>query len=236
MDYQEIARLISTAPKQTPVKVFIKGQIPEELAKFYNSIKIFRCVDSVIIIGNYAEVRKILLRYKKSIDYIHLENDRRNSALPLLDLTKVNARIEPGAFIRDKVKIGRDCIIMMGAVINIGAEIGTRTMIDMNAVIGSRGIIGRDCHIGAGAIIAGVLEPPSAKPVRIGNNVVIGANAVILEGVRIGNNSVVAAGAVVTKDVKANSVVAGVPARFIKLRDYRTIDKTKILEELRKLK
>ena len=54
------------------------------------------------------------------------------------------------------------------------------------------------------------------KPIVIGNDVWIGANAVILPGVTIGNHSVVAAGAVVTKDVPANTMVGGVPAKFIK--------------------
>ena len=117
------------------------------------------------------------------------------------------------------VKLGRDCIIMRGAVINVGAEIGSRTMIDMNAVIGARGIIGRNCHIGAGAVIAGVLEPPNKKPVIVRDGVLIGANAVVLEGVTIGKNSVIAAGAVVIKDVKANSVMAGIQAKFVKKRD-----------------
>jgi tetrahydrodipicolinate N-acetyltransferase len=110
----------------------------------------------------------------------------------------VNARIEPGAFIRDKVEIGERVIVMMGAVINIGAVIGAGTMIDMNAVVGARAIVGSDCHIGAGAVLAGVLEPPSADPVVIEDEVLIGANAVVLEGCRVGRGSVVAAGAVVT--------------------------------------
>lgn len=50
----------------------------------------------------------------------------------------------------------------------------------------------------------------------VGKNVWIGSNATVLAGVRIGDNSVVAAGAVVTKDVEANTIVGGVPARFIK--------------------
>ena len=44
-------------------------------------------------------------------------------------------------------------------------------MIDMNAVVGARAIVGRDCHIGAGAVLAGVLEPPSAEPVVIEDGV-----------------------------------------------------------------
>ena len=53
-------------------------------------------------------------------------------------------------------------------------------------------------------------------PIVLGKNVWIGSNATILQGVTIGDNSVVAAGAVITKDVAANTVVDGVPAKFIK--------------------
>jgi acetyltransferase-like isoleucine patch superfamily enzyme len=56
----------------------------------------------------------------------------------------------------------------------------------------------------------------STTPVTIGDDVWIGANAVVLPGVKIGNHSVVAAGAVVTKDVPPHSLVAGVPANIIK--------------------
>jgi acetyltransferase-like isoleucine patch superfamily enzyme len=63
----------------------------------------------------------------------------------------------------------------------------------------------------------------------------IGANAVILEGVRVGNNAVIAAGAVVTKDVPDNMVAAGAPARIIKERDERTNSKTVFVDALRQL-
>ena len=56
----------------------------------------------------------------------------------------------------------------------------------------------------------------TAKPINIGNSVWIGMGAKILEGVNIGDNAVIAAGAVVNKDVAANTVVAGVPAKVIK--------------------
>ena len=56
----------------------------------------------------------------------------------------------------------------------------------------------------------------STTPVTIGNDIWIGANAVILPGVTIGDHSVVAAGAVVTKDVPPHTLVAGVPAKIIK--------------------
>ena len=124
---------------------------------------------------------------------------------------------------------------MMGAIINIGAVIGEGTMIDMGAVLGGRAIVGKNSHVGAGAVLAGVVEPPSATPVIVGDNVLIGANAVIIEGVRVGSNAVVAAGAVVTQDVPENAVVAGVPARVIKMKDEKTNSKTALVDALREL-
>ena len=64
------------------------------------------------------------------------------------------------------------------------------------------------------------------KPVVIKRNVWIGANATILPGVTVGENAIVAAGAVVTKDVPANTIVGGVPAKFIrKIEDAEVIEK-----------
>ncbi|MGS2720588.1 sugar O-acetyltransferase [Paraglaciecola aestuariivivens] len=59
----------------------------------------------------------------------------------------------------------------------------------------------------------------TAKPITVGDNVWIGMGAKVLDGVVIGNNAVIAAGAVVNKDVPANTVVAGVPAKVIKHLD-----------------
>lgn len=65
-------------------------------------------------------------------------------------------------------------------------------------------------------------------PIKIGNNVWIGTKATILAGVTIGDNCVIGANAVVTKDIPSNSVVAGVPARFIKSIYGQTRVKRKI--------
>ena len=199
-------------------------------------LKISNIMEVVIYIlfGETDAITEIILANKHKIKTFRVENDRRNSAIPMLDLLSIDARIEPGAIIRDRVSIGKNAVIMMGAVINIGAEIGEGTMVDMNAVIGARGQLGKRVHLGAGAVVAGVLEPPSKEPCQIGDDALIGANAVILEGVKIGAGAVVAAGSVVTEDVPAGVVVAGSPARIIKNVDDKTKDKTQILDDLRK--
>lgn len=84
--------------------------------------------------------------------------------------------------------------------------------------------IGDGCQIGHAVVFATLnhgVEPEKRKytkpaPIKLGRNVWIGSNSTILPGVTIGDNAIVAAGAVVTKDVPANTVVGGVPARKIK--------------------
>jgi len=225
----EIARFIKETTKSTPVKVYVKGTLPTS-----ESIKIFGEAPFYVLFGENDVIEAFLEDNKASIEMFEIENNCRNSAIPMLDIKHINARIEPGAIIRDRVKIGDSAVIMMGAVINIGCEIGPGTMIDMNAVLGARATIGANCHIGAGTVVAGVLEPPSATPVIVEDDVLVGANCVLLEGVRIGQGAVVAAGAIVTKDVPAGSVVAGSPAKVIKIKDEGTSEKTKLLDDLRK--
>lgn len=229
----EIANFIKESKKSTPVKVYVNGKLLNVKKNEY--FKVFGVPGSYTLIGDYDEIMKELDNKKHHIDEIHVEYDRRNSAIPLYNYLHEHARIEPGAIIRDMVTIGKNAVIMMGAVINIGAVVGDNSMIDMNAVIGARGIIGKNVHLGAGAVVAGVLEPPSATPAIIEDDVLIGANAVILEGVKVGKGAVVAAGAVVTKDVEPGTVVAGSPAKVVKIKDEKTADKTQLMEGLRDL-
>lgn len=230
-DPYEIAKFIKESKKSTPVKVYINGNLD---GVNLENIEVYGSNNFYVLYGESEKISDVILNNKDRIKNFRVENDRRNSAIPMLDLLAIDARIEPGAIIRDKVIIGKNAVIMMGAVINIGAEIGEGSMVDMNAVIGARGKIGKRVHLGAGAVVAGVLEPPSKSPCEIGDDVMIGANSVILEGVNIGNGSVVAAGSVVVDDVPAGVVVAGSPAKIVKSVDDRTKNKTQILSDLRK--
>lgn len=135
MNAQEIIKFIADAKKKTPVKVTFDGElhgsIPWSVVKLGN-----------VLFGDWEEIKPLLANLEENKTYV-VEQDARNSAVPLLDKRDINARIEPGAIIRDQVEIGDNAVIMMGAVINIGAEIGAGTMIDMGAILGGRAIVGK---------------------------------------------------------------------------------------------
>ena len=192
MNAQEIIDYIANSEKKTPVKIYVN--LTEEVD--FGSAKVYGTRLSQTVFGDWEELRPILEASADKIVDMVVENDRRNSGVPLLDLKGVKARIEPGAIIREKVEIGEGAVIMMGAVINIGAVVGPGTMIDMGAVLGGRATVGARCHIGAGAVLAGV---------------------------------------VVIEDVPDNAVVAGSPAKIIKMKDAKTEGKTALVDALRKL-
>lgn len=231
MNAEEIIAYIAGAKKKTPVKLYVKEK---NYIDYGPNAKVFGAGDRIVF-GDWEKLRPILERSREEIEELVVEHDRRNSAVPMLDLKDIPARIEPGAVIREQVQIGKNAVIMMGAILNIGAVVGENTMIDMGAVLGGRATVGKNCHIGAGAVLAGVIEPASATPVIVEDDVLVGANAVILEGVRVGRGAVIAAGAVVVEDVPAGMVAAGCPARLIKEKDAGTTQKTALQAALRNI-
>lgn len=232
MNAEQIIEYIRTSPKKTPVKVYVWENAPVE---FPNCHRFPAAPGHCIVFGDWKDIQPVLQANAHAISHVEIENPCRNSAIPMLDWKDVPARIEPGAIIREQVDIGKNAVIMMGAILNIGAVVGEGTMIDMGAVLGGRATVGKNCHVGAGAVLAGVIEPASATPVVVEDNVLIGANAVVIEGCRVGHDAVVAAGAVVVEDVAPNTVVAGCPARVIKTKDGKTAAKTALVDALREL-
>ena len=76
---------------------------------------------------------------------------------------------------------GRSIPIVWADNFSVGVTVLGRLAAEAARMLGGRAIVGRHSHIGAGTVLAGVVEPPSAKPVTIGDNVLIGANAVVIE-------------------------------------------------------
>ena len=108
MNAQEIINYIKTAEKKTPVRLYVKEKQPVD----YGNAKVFGCTDKIVF-GDWKELSSILEENKDKIEDIVIENDCRNSAIPMLNLLEIPARIEPGAIIREQVEIGANAVIMM---------------------------------------------------------------------------------------------------------------------------
>ncbi len=168
-----------------------------------------------------------------------------------------NIRIVPPAVVRYGSFIGEN-VILMPSFVNIGAHVGSKTMIDTWATVGSCAYIGSNCHISGGVGIGGVLEPAHARPVIIEDNCFIGARSQIAEGTLIKSGSVIGMGVYIgmstkiidieTKEVyygvvpensvvvqggyEKNGLIVSCPV-IIKKADEKTRQKTSINELLR---
>ncbi len=132
-----------------------------------------------------------------------------------------NVKIWHFAYVGNKVEIGNNVKIGSLAHIDYGVKIGNHTKIEGLAYIPPLSVIGNHVFIGPSAVLTNDPYPMSKKMVGVvvEDRVVIGARAVIKAGVRIGQKSVVGMGSVVTKNVLPNTVVAGVPAKYIYSKD-----------------
>lgn len=114
---------------------------------------------------------------------------------------KERLRVVPGAVVRRGSYIEPNAVLMPSFV-NIGARVGSETMVDTWATVGSCAQVGKHVHLSGGAGIGGVLEPVQAGPTIIEDNCFIGARSEIVEGVIVGEGSVISMGVFIGKSTK----------------------------------
>ncbi len=121
-----------------------------------------------------------------------------------------NIRIVPGgSSARNGCYIAPGVTIMPPAFVNIGAYVDSGTMVDSHALVGSCAQIGKNVHLSAGAMIGGVLEPIGSRPVIIEDDVFVGGNTGIYEGVIVGSKAVIASGTIITSSTPIYDSVNG---------------------------
>ena len=113
--------------------------------------------------------------------------------------------ISASAIVSRTATLGAGVQLIAGSVVNAATTVGDGAIINTNATVDHDCVIGRYAHIAPGAVLGGA--------VTVGDEAMIGLGARVLPGVTVGDRAIVGAGAVVTRDVEADTVVVGVPAR-----------------------
>ena len=126
------------------------------------------------------------------------------------DWAEAGVRVVPPATARFGAFIERGAILMPSYV-NIGAWVGSGTMVDTWATVGSCAQIGRHVHLSGGVGIGGVLEPPGAAPVIIEDGCFIGSRAIVVEGVHLEKEVVLGANVVITASTPIIDVTGSEP-------------------------
>ena len=109
-------------------------------------------------------------------------------------------RVVPGASARWGSHLERG-VVLMPSYVNIGARVGANTMVDTWATVGSCAQVGANVHLSGGVGIGGVLEPPQAAPVMVGDDALIGSRCMVVEGARVGRGAVLGAGLILSASI-----------------------------------
>ncbi len=138
-----------------------------------------------------------------------------NQTFPLKNLeVEDGVRVVPGgSSIREGAYLGRGVVCMPPMFVNVGAYVGESTLIDSHVLVGFCAQVGSHVHLSAGAQIGGALEPTSALPVIIEDDVQVGAGSVVHEGILIRKGAVLAAGTILTRYTPVYDVVNEVVLR-----------------------
>jgi 2,3,4,5-tetrahydropyridine-2,6-dicarboxylate N-succinyltransferase len=121
--------------------------------------------------------------------------------LPLKhDFAAAGVRVVPGASARWGSFLDRG-VILMPSYVNIGARVGEGTMVDTWATVGSCAQIGARVHLSGGVGIGGVLEPPNAVPVIVGDDVLIGSRCMVTQGAQVGQGAVLGEGTILNPSI-----------------------------------
>ena len=129
------------------------------------------------------------------------------------DYARLGVRVVPPAVARFGSFL-EPGVIMMPSYVNIGARVGSGTMVDTWATVGSGAQIGRDVHLAGGVGIGGVLEPPGARPVIVEDGAFIGSRCIVTEGMLIEEGAVLGAQVSLTSSTPIIDVTGSEPVTY----------------------
>jgi len=163
--------------------------------------RVAEMVDGEVVVHQWLKQAILLLFRLAEMETIELGPFEYADKIPLKhDYQASKVRAVPGSSARWGAYLGPG-VILMPSYVNIGARVGAETMVDTWATVGSCAQIGERVHLSGGVGIGGVLEPPQAAPVMVGDDTIIGSRCIVAEGARIGRGVVLGAGCIITGSI-----------------------------------
>jgi len=164
-------------------------------------VRVAELVDGEVVVHQWLKYAVLLLFRLSKMETIELGPFEYADKIPLKrDYQRHGVRVVPGGSARWGSYLAPGVVVMPGYV-NIGARVGADTMVDTWATVGSCAQIGERVHLSGGVGIGGVLEPPQAAPVFVGDDTMIGSRCIVAEGSRVGNGVVLGAGCILTGSI-----------------------------------
>lgn len=165
--------------------------------------------DGSVVVHEWLKRAVLLLFRVLAIEVTELGPFEYTDRLPLKrGFKQAGVRVVPGASARWGSFLGRG-VVMMPSYVNIGARVGGGTMVDTWATVGSCAQIGSGVHLSGGVGIGGVLEPPQAAPVMIGDDALIGSRCMITQGAQVGQGAVLGEGCVLNPGIPVIDAESG---------------------------
>ena len=157
--------------------------------------------DSQVVVNEWLKYAILLLFRLSAMETTELGPFEFADKIPLKsDYQQHGVRVVPGASARWG-SYQAPGVVMMPSYVNIGAYVGENTMVDTWATVGSCAQIGSNVHLSGGVGIGGVLEPPQAVPVMVGDDCLIGSRCIVADGARVGDGVVLGAGCILTSSI-----------------------------------
>ena len=163
--------------------------------------RVAEVVDGDVVVHEWLKYAVLLLFRLSKMETIELGPFEYVDKIPLKhDYEGAKVRAVPGSQARWGSYLAPG-VVLMPSYVNIGARVGEDTMVDTWATVGSCAQIGARVHLSGGVGIGGVLEPPQAAPVIVGDDALIGSRCIVAEGARVGQGAVLGAGCILTATI-----------------------------------
>ncbi len=165
--------------------------------------------DGAVAVHQWLKYAILLLFRLRHMETVELGPFEYHDKLPLKrDFAAAGVRVLPGASARWGSFLDRG-VILMPSYVNIGARVGAGTMVDTWATVGSCAQIGERVHLSGGVGIGGVLEPPGAVPVVVGDDAFIGSRAMVTDGALVGEGAVLGSGTILNPSIPVIDAATG---------------------------